>query len=364
MNPFIFVAAVGYLGAVLAFGFAVYLAMVAPGSRASRMLIALLIVDGIAIATGTAAGVLLRQTFGIPGELIGAIHQASDWALVAIYLPFLGTALASKLVAPLRGRKVQGAILCIGAIVSIAILLLPRAATQPLILPFYAVISIVLTWGLVASIHSWFVARAPGVRAQARAFTLAFGVRDLLWATAFALPVLGAAGVTLPNIPGLLMIRALVYPGAVVLYVPLIVYGVLRTELFDIDLRLKKTLRRSLIAAAFVTAFFLVSELASVYLSDRFGAVIGLLGTGVLIFFLEPIQRAAGRISDAAMPNTVATPQYEAYRKLQVYGAAVQAALESGDISGTERRMLDSLVQSLGIDEPSARQLEADLRRG
>ena len=149
---------------------------------------------------------------------------------------------------------------------------------------------------------------------------------------------------------------------AVIIYVPLVAYGMLRVQLFDIDLRIKRNLRRSTVAAAFVAAFFLVSELANIFLSDQLGKILGLVGTAALMFFLDPIQRAAGRFSDAAMPRTQATPEYETYRKLQVYESAVQAALEEGGISDRQRRVLDSLIGSLGIDSQVAQQLENDAR--
>ncbi len=53
------------------------------------------------------------------------------------------------------------------------------------------------------------------------------------------------------------------YALAVILYVPLVACGMLRAHLFDIDLRLKRTLKRSTVAAALVAAYFLVSELAA-----------------------------------------------------------------------------------------------------
>ena len=93
---------------------------------------------------------------------------------------------------------------------------------------------------------------------------------------------------------------------------------------------------------------------------DQFGNILGVLGTGALIFFLDPIQRAAERLSDAAMPNTVATPEYEAFRKLQVYDSAVRAALEDGYISARQRRVLDSMIASMGIDPSVAQRMEED----
>ena len=60
------------------------------------------------------------------------------------------------------------------------------------------------------------------------------------------------------------------------------------------------------------------------------------------------------------MPNTVATPEYESYRKLQVYDSAVRAALEDGRISKRQRRVLDSMIESMGIDRDVAQRMEED----
>jgi uncharacterized membrane protein YebE (DUF533 family) len=141
----------------------------------------------------------------------------------------------------------------------------------------------------------------------------------------------------------------------------LVAYGVLRVQLFDIDLRVKRTLRRGTVTAAFVATFFVASELASNYFSTQFGTVLGVLCTGALVFFLDPIQRAAESFSNAAMPNTVNTPEYESFRKLQVYDSALRAALEDGHISERQRRVLRSMIASMGIDPAIAQRMEEDL---
>lgn len=55
-------------------------------------------------------------------------------------------------------------------------------------------------------------------------------------------------------------------------------------------------------------------------------------------------------------------PEYESYRKLQVYETAVQAALEDGHISDRQRRVLDSMIGSISIDAKITDQLENDAR--
>jgi len=60
------------------------------------------------------------------------------------------------------------------------------------------------------------------------------------------------------------------------------------------------------------------------------------------------------------MPNTHDTPEYAAFRKLQVYEAAVADALPGG-ISEKERALLRRLQDSLGISGGDAAAIERDL---
>ena len=86
----------------------------------------------------------------------------------------------------------------------------------------------------------------------------------------------------------------------------------------------------------------------------------GLLASALLIFFLAPLQRFATRVSEALMPNTNNTPEYAAYKKLQVYEAALEDALPGG-ISDKERALLNHLRESLGIARADAEAMERDL---
>ena len=352
----------GIPATLVAWSFALYVFIVAPPARGARFLVAMLITDGLAVVSSYGNPPFINAWLGVPEMLLREIHQASDWLLIAIYLPFIGMTLDSPLVTPLKGRTTRTIFLVVGSLVALSMFILPVEAREAFRVPFYVVISVVLSWGFAAASHSWYIARSEAKRARARAFTMAFGVRDVLWTWAFSMNAAyfygyigDGSGTWSPTV-------AFVYEVAVIIYVPLVAYGMLRVQLFDIDLRIKRTIRRSTVAAAFVAAFFLVSELANNYLSDQLGTVLGLVGTAALMFFLDPIQRVAGRFSDAAMPGTHATPEYETYRKLQVYESAVQAAMEEGGISDRQRRVLDSLIASLGIDSQAAERLENDAR--
>ena len=362
----------GIPAAFIAWGFALYVFVVAPPTRGARFLVAMLVIDGLAVITSYGnllyVNPFLVDTLGlvaIPAQL----HQISDWALIAVYLPFLGMTLKSPFVAPLKQPIVSRTILFGGLAIALSIVLLPANISEHFRVPFYVVICVVLAWGFAAAVHSWYIATSDAERERARAFTFAFGVRDVLWTFTFALNVanhygyIGSGMQSLPNDSSLFkVIVPLFYELAVIIYVPLVAYGVLRVQLFDVDLRLKRTLKRSTVAAAFVATFFVVSELASDFLSNQLGTVLGVLGTGGLVFFLDPIQRAAERLSNAAMPNTHDTPEYESFRKIQVYDSAVQAALEDGHISKRQRRVLNSMIESLGVDANTAERLENDAR--
>jgi hypothetical protein len=88
--------------------------------------------------------------------------------------------------------------------------------------------------------------------------------------------------------------------------------------------------------------------------------LVAMLFVDGLVFLFDPIQRAAERLSNAAMPNTHDTPEYESFRKIQVYESAVQAALEDGHISDRQRRVLNSMIESMGIGASVAERLEND----
>lgn len=360
----------GIPAAFVAWGFALYVFAVAPPSRGARFLVAMLVIDGLAVITSydnlAYVNPFLVETLGVPG-IPGALHQVSDWALIAVYLPFLGMTLNSPLVRPLKNPTISRTILVGGIGIALSIAFLDIEIRRQLQVPFYVIICVGLSWGFAAALHSWFIATSDAERGRARAFTLAFGVRDVLWTFTFIVIIaihygyIGDGLEAFINSSGpLRIIVPLLYELAVILYVPLVAYGVLRVQLFDIDLRIKRTLKRSTVAAAFVATFFIVSELAGNYFSSQFGTVLGVLCTGALVFFLEPIQRAAQQLSDAAMPNTHDTPEYEIFRKLQVYEAAVRAALEDGHISDRQRRVLNSMIESMGIDARAAQTLEKD----
>ena len=228
----------------------------------------------------------------------------------------------------------------------------------------YLAMASVFLFALAASVNAWHLSTGLA-RTRARIFALAFGFRDVCRTFVYSAALLPIwfAGLVPPQSTGTPFwdLHALVYICGTLVAVPLIAYGILRTQLFDIDLRIRWTIKQTTVAAALLSVVFLVSEGVSAFLSAELGNVAGLLAAAVVMFFLAPLQRFAERVAATAMPNTENTPEYTTFRKMQVYETAVAEAREGGGISAKERSLLNRLRESLGISECDASAIEREL---
>ncbi len=336
----------------------------APGG-AARMLALLLVVEGVTLITTGYIDLMLTPAVtassGYPAWFRAEeiVHTFGDCMLLALYPPFLAVALQTKLTRPFAGKQMRIGLAGVSVVLFFVAVLGPLKFGATLL--YFALVS-VFGFALVASIHAWYVASAAE-RPRARAFALAFGIRDGCWGFVYA------TAITMIWYEQYQMVDSdasspiyLVYVLGTLLAVPLIAYGILRAHLFDIDLRIRWTIKQSTLATIVVTIIFLLSEGADRFLSAELGNVAGLLAAGVVVFFLAPLQRFAERVVSVAMPNTQNTPEYIAFRKLQVYEAALTEALPDGNISERERELLNRLRDSLGISVLDADAIESELQ--
>lgn len=211
---------------------------------------------------------------------------------------------------------------------------------------------VVFALSLIASL--WALRRAPEgtvARQHARAYLVAFGTRDTIYVAA----IVGGA-----LVPALTDLTLLVVPAASILFVALLAIGILRTQLFDLDLRLKWGLRRGSLAAVYLAAFFVVAELVQALATVWLGYLMGAIAAGLLLFALAPLQRFAERLSDTAFPDVRPSEAYFTYRKLEVYRAAVEGAAPPADRTPREREMLERLRAKLGVRPEDAMAIERD----
>jgi hypothetical protein len=81
-----------------------------------------------------------------------------------------------------------------------------------------------------------------------------------------------------------------------------------------------------------------------------------------MLFGLDHIRHFAGRIAHEAMPSVSPTPEYVAYRKLEVYRAAFEGLYADTQLSDKERVTLEKLRIKLGIQIGDAVALETEIR--
>ena len=354
----------GLVSVAMCWALAVVLYRVGPAGSMARKLALLLVIEGVTLVTSGYIDLLLTPAatasswYPIYSEVGSIVHLLGDCTFLALYPPFLAVALHTKLTRPFEARRMRIGLGVVSVALFFTVLMTPLEIGITLL---YATMASLFGFAFIAAIHAWRVA-APGIaRTRAGVFALAFGFRDICWGFIYIDGIIviatGLFGTPEPDY------FYTIYACGTFLAVPLIAYGILRTQLFDIDLRIRWTIKQSTLATVVVTSIFLLSEGADRFLSAELGNVAGLLAAAVVVFFLAPLQRFAERVASAAMPNTKNTPEYAMFRKLQVYEAALTEALPDGNISDRERELLNRLRDSLGISLSDANAIEGELQK-
>lgn len=359
------VAVLAFIAVAMCWALAVVLYRVGTPGSVARKLSLLLVAEGVALVSTGYIDLLFTESMLSSSwyagwwEIEATIHTLGDVAMLALYPSFLALALRTKLTNPLASKPAG---LVVGALAAVLFFAVPFTPLEVGASALYFLLASLFIFALVASIHAWHTATGAA-RARARAFAIAFGIRDICWCFVYGYAIVmifrGEYSVVDSDATSFIYV---VYALGTLFAVPLIAYGILRTQLFDIDLRIRWTIKQSTLAAVFVTIVYLVSEGAEQLLSAELGTFAGLLASAVVVFFLAPLQRFAERVASVAMPNTRNTPEYAAFRKLQVYEAALAEAMEGGGISAKERALLNRLRDSLGISEVDAEAMERDMQ--
>jgi hypothetical protein len=367
MFEFNYVGSLALVAVVMCWSLAVVLYRVGEKGSVPRKLSLLLIVEGITlISTGyidsfLTPAALSTDLYASWFRLGGVIHTLGDGAMLVLYAPFLAAALRTDLTRPFATKTAFVGLLGIATVAVLSVYFAPTVYGP---VPLYLLLCSLFGYALFASIKAWRSA-VGAARARAKSFALAFGIRDVCWFIAYGWAILGIHNGTYSIVDADVTSAVYVtYALGTLLAVPLIAYGILRSQLFDIDLRIRWTIKQSTLAAVFVAIVYLISEGADRYLSSELGSLPGLLASAMVVFFLAPLQRFAERIASIAMPNTENTLEYAAFRKLQVYESALSDALQDTQISATERSLLNTLRDTLGISIADAETMETELLQG
>lgn len=343
--------------ALVQVGMAALVFALRPDRAANRALAAMLLLEGAALLWGAGIAAIADDRATIGGAR--AVAALLFLIIPLIELGFLA-ALDAPMTRPLRHPAIKWGALILGGALVVAFyaqrawFLIPAATWEaslgPAQIGYSALAALLHVYALAAALSAWRRAQTPLAKKQAAWFATSFGARNVGFVVIVALVLAGVPDVT-----------RYAFQFLAIVYVPLMAYGIATAQMMDVDLRIKIGLRRGTIAAVFLVVFVGAAEIAQNYFSNEYGYVAGGAAAGILLLALAPLQRIAERVGDAAMPGVKATPEYFAYRKFEVYRAALEGALEDGDVTSRERAVLVRLRDSLGLDAAVAVEMEREL---
>jgi hypothetical protein len=214
-----------------------------------------------------------------------------------------------------------------------------------------------LMWivGLSFSISALRQARTALRREQARAYLIAFGFRDVCFL------LLAFMFTFVPPTYRYFHLLFMLFPMVWLVYYPLVAWGILQHQLFDIELRIKRGVQRSVVATAIAGAFFVGAYALEQFISVN-NFVLGLIAAAIVTAAIQPLQRMAAKVADRLMPGVDTSETYLMERKHEVYRNAIEAAMQDGTVTTKERAILAQLQASLGVSVAEALRIERDVQ--
>jgi hypothetical protein len=140
----------------------------------------------------------------------------------------------------------------------------------------------------------------------------------------------------------------------------LVVYAILRHQLFDLDVKLRFGVRIGGLAGIFVSVFFVATEAAQNILGDATGSpLLGVILAGSLVFFLHPLQKFTERFAQRAIPETRPIKSLSHADRIRLFADQATLAWSDGALTRRERLLLTQLQERLGISIQEAAEAES-----
>ncbi len=143
----------------------------------------------------------------------------------------------------------------------------------------------------------------------------------------------------------------------------LLAWGILRHEFLGIDLRVRWTLSKSTIAALFIAVFFVASEAAQEFFGDTLGSTyVGIAAAGALVFAMAPLQRAAERLAERAVPIPAGLDMPSlTSRKEEAYRGALRVALRDRVLTVEDENAIAQLCDEMAVTHRRAREIRLEV---
>jgi len=356
LNPWGFTAVAA---TIVSLSFAYFLWKKAVPTPVTRRFIVLLLIEIVTMLTSV-SGIYLLFNGNVPesaGLPVDIIHHLGDFLMLVLYPIFVAYALPIKFLKPLTTPKGRHSAYAFTFLVMVVFMLIHFGVIEsdaPVDMWLYEALVVMFIAVFFVSLFAVGQAKTKLARERAIAFVLAFGFRDLAWATVYLSVVTG----WVEKVP--ILIDQL-YIGPTLIYIPIMAYGILKLQMLDIEIRLKTTIKNSVLAGMFLAFFFLISEGSNEYLSNQLGGIIGFGVSALLTLFLTPLHKWAERFSSKLVGSDIDDADYPESRSLQMYSTAVEETQAYGEITPAQISLLERLRESLNVSPDDAARLEQNL---
>lgn len=149
-----------------------------------------------------------------------------------------------------------------------------------------------------------------------------------------------------------------------------VTFSVLRYQLFNIHWKLNLAIRGTTLAGMFFALLFVISEGLQVVFQNVFASqsssalrnassILGVLGAGVFVFALHPVQRFAERIAHRAVPSAKPLSKMSHPDRVRLYREQAEFAWLDGQLQRKERLLLDGLRRRLGLSAEEGASIES-----
>jgi hypothetical protein len=356
--------AVLFLGLALAY----FIYKSRPDRTQNRLLALQIVCEAVAVGFIAGAGWVFTDARLVAA--LGLFSMFVVWPKLWTYYSFLAT-LDTPLARPLQTRGVLRGLLVLTLVAGSTVLIRPEwygggAHFWPAVgalnmAPGSAFIPIFWMWalmwivGLSFSISALRQARTQLRREQARAYLIAFGFRDVCFL------LLAVMFTVVPPSFKYFHWAFMLFPAVWLVYYPLVAWGILKHQLFDIELRIKRGVQRSVMAAAIASGFFVATHTLEQFINVN-NFMLGLVAAGFVTVAFQPLQRMAEKLANQLMPGVDTSESYLTERKHEVYRNAIEAAMQDGAVMERERAIFTKLQEALGVEASEAMRIEADVR--
>lgn len=131
---------------------------------------------------------------------------------------------------------------------------------------------------------------------------------------------------------------------------PLLVsYALLRYNLFDLDMRVKWTIKHGTLVGIPISVFFVVSEAAEAFVESQAGPIYGLAAAGTLALVFKRLETLSAQVASRLMPTTKPVMAMTALERMDLFQEQLDLARHDGEMSARERLRLDRLRERLGL---------------